>query len=164
MAAKRNEDANVLGTDARVEATAEEAREAVIAARPNDAEDPSVANMSDNVALEHTAGDRTTRDDPLDLGVPMLPGSPYEPQGPEDALGRGAKRGDYTARIGGNEYHPHTAVPILDAKPGEPRVMLVAQRPNAADIGDDEGVKGGVGNDPFNELATGNRAGGQVRE
>ncbi len=65
-----------------------------------------------------------------DLGVPMLPGSPDEPQGPEDALGPGPKRGDYTDRLGGPGYLPHQGV--------EP------QKPRAEDIGDEPGVKGGV--------------------
>jgi hypothetical protein len=72
----------------------------------------------------------TTRDDRLDLGVTMLPGSPEEPSGPEDALGQGPKRGDYTERIGPSDYQPHEGA--------EP------QRPRAAEIGDAEGQKGGV--------------------
>jgi len=72
----------------------------------------------------------TTHDDALDLGVPMLPGDSSEPQGPEDALGDGPKRGDYRDRIGPSNYHPHTGA--------EP------QRPKADDIGDVKGVKGGV--------------------
>lgn len=71
----------------------------------------------------------TTRDGGLDLGVPMLPGSPDEPQGPEDALGDGPKRGDYTGRVGPSGYQPHTGT--------EP------QRPKADEVGDAEG-KGGV--------------------
>ena len=78
---------------------------------------------------DDTNADRTTRDDDADLGVPMLPGQPDEPVGPEDALGDGPKRGDYSDRIGGSTYHPHTG--------GE------AQRPKVADIGDAPG-KGGV--------------------
>jgi len=70
------------------------------------------------------------RDDALDLGVPMLQGDPSEPQGPEDALGDGPKRGDYRDRIGPSNYHPHTGA--------EP------QRPKADDIGDAKGLKGGV--------------------
>jgi len=72
----------------------------------------------------------TTRDDKLDLGVPMLQGSPEEPVGPEDALGLGPKRGDYTDRLGGDGYQPHSG--------DEP------QKPRAADIGEVEGKKGGV--------------------
>lgn len=72
----------------------------------------------------------TTRDEGTgDLGVPMLPGSPDEPQGPEDALGDGPKRGDYTDRVGPAHYQPHTGT--------EP------QRPKASEQGDAEG-KGGV--------------------
>ena len=65
-----------------------------------------------------------------DVGVDMLPGDPSEPVGPEDALGPGPKRGDYTGRIGPAEYHPHT---------GE-----TPQRPNADNIGEVPGKKGGV--------------------
>jgi hypothetical protein len=80
---------------------------------------------------ESTTDDgRTTRDDPLDLGVPMLAGSPDEPVGPEDALGEGLKRGDYRDRLGGSAYNPHRG-----DKP---------QKPLANQIGDAEGKKGGV--------------------
>lgn len=114
--------------------------------------DPGVASEEANAALVHTDDIRdqadvaapgapapveipdghsaTTRDDALDLGVPMLPGSPDEPQGPEDALGPGPKRGDYRDRLGGDGYHPHEGA--------------VPQRPRADEIGDDEGRKGGV--------------------
>lgn len=78
---------------------------------------------------EHTEGGKTTKD-ALDVGVPMLAGSPDEPIGPEDALGDGPKRGDYTDRIGDSNYHPHTG--------NEP------QRPKAEDRGDEKGKKGGV--------------------
>lgn len=76
----------------------------------------------------------TTRDDKNDLGVPMLAGSVNEPTGPEDALGEGPKRGDYTDRVGPSNYQPHA--PGSDGK-------LVAQRPLAEDIGEAPG-KGGV--------------------
>ncbi len=111
-----------------------------------------VATVKENQKLEHTDDKRdqaavagpggqvepvekegrssTTRDDRNDLGVPMLPGSPDERQGPEDALGEGPKRGDYTGRIGPESYHPHSG--------GTP------QRPRAEEIGDAEGLKGGV--------------------
>ncbi len=84
----------------------------------------------DENKLEHSQGGMTTREDSLDLGVPMLAGSPDEPQGPEDALGPGPKRGDYRGRIGPADYHPHAG--------GEP------QRPRAEDIGEEEARKGGV--------------------
>lgn len=78
----------------------------------------------------------TTRDDKNDLGVKMLAGSPDEPTGPEDALGKGPKRGDYSDRIGPSNYLPHTA----DGEGG----ALEAQRPRAAEVGEVEGRKGGV--------------------
>lgn len=82
------------------------------------------------------------KDDPTDLGVPMLPGSPDEPVGPEDALGVGPKRGDYTGRIGPSNYQPH------EARREDGKVVMEAQRPRAEDIGDAEGLKGGVETDP----------------
>lgn len=80
--------------------------------------------------VEHSEGGVTTRDDALDLGVPMLPGDPSEPVGPEDALGEGPTRGDYRDRLGGPSYQPHDGA--------EP------QKPRADEIGDVKGRKGGV--------------------
>ena len=80
----------------------------------------------------------TTRDDANDLGVPMLAGSSSEPVGPEDALGEGPKRGDYSDRIGPSNYHPHEAVRQEDGT-----VKFVPQRPRTEDRGDAPG-KGGV--------------------
>lgn len=88
--------------------------------------------------LEHTEGGRTTRDDPADLGVPMLPGDADEPQGPEDALGPGPKRGDYSDRVGDANYDPHEVVA------GDDGVEVNAQRERASDQGEEAGVKGGV--------------------
>ncbi|MCA1569761.1 MAG: hypothetical protein LC798_05450 [Chloroflexi bacterium] len=106
--------------------------------------DKSVADSKANAKLSHSQGGTTTRDDATDLGVPMLAGSPGEPQGPEDALGVGPKRGDYTGRIGPSNYQPHESIAVADAKPGEPTVRVEAQRPRAEDIGDEKGVKGGT--------------------
>jgi hypothetical protein len=103
-----------------------------------------MAKTDDNAKLEHTAGGVTTRDDATDMGVPMLPGSPDEPIGPEDALGPGPKRGDYTGRVGPSDYQPHQIVPVPDAKDGEPQVQVVAQRERAGDRGDAKNEKGGV--------------------
>ncbi|MBA2439576.1 MAG: hypothetical protein H0V50_02750 [Thermoleophilaceae bacterium] len=113
--------------------------------------DESIASDADNRKLKHTEGGVTTRDDALDAGVPMLPGSPDEPQGPEDALGIGSKRGDYTGRIGPDSYQPHQSVPIpaSEQTAGGPTARLEAQAPRALDIGDEAGVKGGT------QLATG---------
>ena len=112
------------------------------------AEQAGIATEAQNAKLEHTEGGVTTRDDMLDLGVPMLPGDPNEPVGPEDALGEGPKRGDYSGRIGADSYHPHETVVIPDAKPGEPRFMVVPQRPRTADVGDEPRKKGGVDTGP----------------
>jgi hypothetical protein len=110
--------------------------------------DPTVASATQNDRLEHTRGGRTTRDDPADLGVPMLPGDGSEPVGPEDALGAGPKRGDYTGRIGDSHYQPHEVRPVDDpaalADPDRPSVVVEAQRPRAQEIGDEQGRKGGV--------------------
>lgn len=89
----------------------------------------AVASESQNKKLEHSEGGTTTRDDATDLGVPMLQGDPSEPVGPEDALGDGPKRGDYSERLG-EGYQPHRGA--------EP------QRPKVEDRGDEKGRKGGV--------------------
>lgn len=106
----------------------------------------NVATQEENEALEHSdeTGGTTTRSDATDAGVPMLPGDPSEPQGPEDALGPGPKRGDYSQRVGPTDYHPHRVVPVPDAKEGEPTAVLQAQRPLAEQRGDEKGKKGGV--------------------
>ena len=106
----------------------------------------NIANRDDNAKLEHSVEGTTTRDDVLDLGVPMLPGSPDEPQGPEDALGEGPTRGDYSGRIGDANYQPHHVVPNPDAKDGEPTVKVINQRENVAQ-GEVAGKKGGVETD-----------------
>lgn len=109
--------------------------------------DPTVASESDNDRLKHTAGGVTTRNDATDMGVPMLPGSGAEPVGPEDALGEGPKRGDYTGRIGPSSYHPHEMLPGSPADvadPNRPSVRVEQQRPRAEEIGEVEGLKGGV--------------------
>lgn len=101
-----------------------------------------VASPSANAGLVHSDPNApaSTRHDLTDSGVPMLPGSPNERQGPEDALGIGPKRGDYTNRIGDGAYNPHMT--IIDPETGLTR--LVPQRQNAENIGDVPGVKGGV--------------------
>lgn len=103
-----------------------------------------IASQSENQRLEHSVEGVTTRDDATDLGVPMLPGDPSEPVGPEDALGEGPTRGDYRQRIGPESYHPHTSIRVPDAQPGEANVRVVPQRPFAEEIGDVPGEKGGV--------------------
>lgn len=104
----------------------------------------AVASDAGNAKLEHSQGGATTRDDALDAGVPMLQGDPSEPQGPEDALGIGPKRGDYRGRVGPQDYQPHQSVPNANARPGEPTAHLEAQRPRTEDIADEKGVKGGT--------------------
>ena len=126
---KRNETETAADTaasreeNARLRHTDELRDQAEVAAAPAGTEVPEGASL-------------TTRHDATDLGVPMTQGSPDEPVGPEDALGPGPKRGDYRDRIVGE---PHEAR-IVDG-----RVVMEPQRPRAEEIGDEEGVKGGVG-------------------
>ena len=104
------------------------------------------------VPREHSRGGISTRDDATDLGVPMLAGDPSEPQGPEDALGPGPKRGDYRNRLGGSDYQPHVTVAIpederekdSDGNIVGPNVKVVSQREHADEIGEKKGKKGGV--------------------
>lgn len=87
----------------------------------------------------------TTKDDALDSGVPMLPGDPSEPSGPEDALGSGPKRGDYSDVIGEREFYASVPNPNHDpSDPNSPASVLVHQNPLVEDRGDDKGVKGGT--------------------
>lgn len=94
---------------------------------------------------DHTEGGVTTRDDALDSGVPMLAGDPSEPVGPEDALGAGPKRGDYSAVVGNKEHYHSVVNPNHDpSDPSSPRYVLVHQNPLVSDIGDEKGKKGGT--------------------
>lgn len=91
--------------------------------------------------------------DPLDQGVPVLASDvgedrrKLERQGPEDALGFGPKRGDYSNRLGG--ALPHTAVRVETDEKDEAgnyisHTVLVDQSANLEEIGDEPGLKGGV--------------------
>lgn len=115
-------------------------------------EPQTTATDEQNARLEHSVDGATTRDDALDAGVPMIAGDPAEPQGPEDALGRGPKRGDYRTRVVGE---PHEAVLTNEDDPyvrdsdgniidNKPVARLEAQAPRTEDIGDEKGKKGGV--------------------
>lgn len=75
----------------------------------------------------------------------MLPGSSDEPQGPEDAAGFGAKRGDYA-----DDTAQRGTMVILDPSngPGESRTITVDQNALSADHGDEPGVKGGTESAP----------------
>lgn len=119
--------------------------------RPSDV---GVGDRDANRDLEHTQGGTTTRADSLDAGVPMLQGDASEPQGPEDALGTGIKRGDYSNRVDAGPHLesvpvPGGSQPIRDPDTGavidySPNATLVAQAPRVEDIGDEPGKKGGV--------------------
>lgn len=140
---------------------------------PDSAAD-AVATDKQNAKLEHSRDGVTTRDDQADAGAPMLQGKPDERTGPEDALGRGPKRGDYRGRLQGSEL-AHEVVPSenggetvtrfvdresgASAKSGDKNAVEVAvdlapagtlehQPPRADDIGDEAGKKGGVETDP----------------
>lgn len=63
-----------------------------------------------------------------EVGVKMEPGTSEEPVGPEDALGSGLKRGDYTGRQDGAQHF----------EGGEEQT----DRPE--EIGETKGKKGGV--------------------
>lgn len=91
----------------------------------------------------------TIERDVHDGGVPMLAASEPrgEAAGPEDALGLGPKRGDYSGRVGGADYNPHTVVAV-EHDDGEGGVTVeqvaVAQKPLVDNVGDEVGLKGGV--------------------
>lgn len=102
------------------------------------------ASIQENSKLKHSDSGVTTRDDRLDSGAPMLQGDPSEPVGPEDALGSGPKRGDYSKLIGNQQFSASVANPKHDpADPSSPRTVLVHQNPLVEQRGDDKGVKGG---------------------
>lgn len=109
---------------------------------PHDAAHPAAPDLPSETVEGNPIEPGTTRD-ATDLGVPMLPGDGSEPQGPEDALGVGPKRGDYTDRIGPSHYQPHESRPTPSG-----HTVVEPQRPRADDQGDVPGVKGGVGTDP----------------
>jgi hypothetical protein len=103
------------------------------------------------------SGDPDTEVQPVDVdganvGVPVVPGSPREPQGPEDALGSGPKRGDYRDRQPENTVHTRqVAIPDSELKRDsvgnivdQPRMRTEVQNVNVHDIGDVPGKKGGV--------------------
>lgn len=110
-----------------------------------DKDTPGVATKAQDSKLKHSAGGVSTRDDALDNGAPMLAGDPSEPVGPEDALGKGPKRGDYTDLIGPKQYTHSVVNPDWDpANPDKaPRFVTEHQNPHVSDIGDAKG-KGGV--------------------
>lgn len=82
---------------------------------------------------------------PADGGVPMLKGDSSEPVGPEDALGSGLKRGDYSTVIGNKEHYASVPNPDYDpADSNSPASVLVHQNPLVEQIGDEKGVKGGT--------------------
>lgn len=104
-----------------------------------------MADKKNDDNLTHPEGGVTTRDDALDSGAPMLPGDASEPVGPEDALGSGPKRGDYSKLIGNLQHSAAVPNPNYDpADPDSPRTVLVEQNPLVEQRGDEKGVKGGT--------------------
>lgn len=89
----------------------------------------NVATEQANSGLQHPQGGVTIRDDATDMGVPMTAGE-ERPAYPEDALGTEVKRGDYSLRIGPENYQPHEVVP------GDNGVVVEAQRERVANQGD----------------------------
>ena len=109
------------------------------------AESKAQASEQDNSKLTHTEGGTTTRSDVLDSGAPMIAGDPSEPAGPEDALGSGQKRGDYSKLIGNKQHSASVPNPDYDPEdPSSPASVLVAQNPLVKQLGDEKGVKGGT--------------------
>jgi len=103
------------------------------------------ASKQENDKLTHPEGGATTRDDALDSGAPMLQGDRSEPVGPEDALGSGPKRGDYSKLIGPLQHAAAVVNPDYDpADPNSPRTVLVHQNPLVEQRGDEKGKKGGT--------------------
>jgi hypothetical protein len=95
--------------------------------------------------LKHSDRGVITRDDRLDSGAPMLQGDPSEPVGPEDALGSGPKRGDYSKLIGPQQFTASVPNPKHDpSDPASPRTLLVHQNPLVEQRGDEKGFKGGT--------------------
>jgi hypothetical protein len=98
----------------------------------------------ENDKLKHSEGGTTTRADALDSGAPMLAGDASEPVGPEDALGSGPKRGDYSKLIGTGQFTASVPNPNRDTSdPNSPASVLVHQNPLVEQRGDEKGVKGG---------------------
>ncbi len=100
-------------------------------------------------ALEdlNQAGEQSDRNDATDTGVPMLKGDGRERVGPEDAFGKGLKRGDYANRLGnagGGGSFTSELIPEAERVPGGPISRLVRQDVGVAEIGDTPGKKGGV--------------------
>lgn len=86
---------------------------------------------------------RSTRSDLMDAGAPMAPGSPDEAVGPEDALGAGPKRGDYSDRIDSGPHLVTEVIPDDEREEDGPHSRLVPAEARTSQTGDAEG-KGGV--------------------
>lgn len=144
---------------------AESAEQKKAAAAKKEADEKAAADESSDD--DESAGAEPTPEVPLsddgtvdraaldgnDVGVPMLPGSADEPAGPEDALGSGDKRGDYAEVMDGRPHAESVATedggePIRDEDGNivdlKPRSKMVDQTSRVEEVGDAEGLKGGV--------------------
>jgi hypothetical protein len=89
--------------------------------------------------------DQTVERDLLDSGVPMIETDwRDEPTGPEDALGEGPTRGDYSERIGPSNYHPHQVVAGEQREDGSFEPVVQRQRDFVEQGETPPGTKGGV--------------------
>jgi len=100
------------------------------------------AEKQPQAETEITEDDR----DALNMGVPMADevDPRDEPTGPEDALGEGPTRGDYSDRIGPSNYHPHQVVPGAQREDGSFEPVIQAQRDFVEQGSTPAGKKGGV--------------------
>lgn len=95
-----------------------------------------------------------TRDAPRpETGIAVVPTTGAEPQGPEDALGPGPKRGDYRGRQPEGSLHMTSErIPEDELErdedgriiPGQPVTRMRTQNHEPHNIGDVPGKKGGV--------------------
>jgi len=100
------------------------------------------SGSDDNVKVE---ADMSVERDALNMGVPMLESDVAdEPTGPEDALGEGPTRGDYSDRVGPSTYHPHQVVPGEQREDGSYAPVVQAQRDFVEQGQTPAGTKGGV--------------------
>jgi hypothetical protein len=90
--------------------------------------------------------DQSVEKDALNLGAPMIDevDPRDEPTGPEDALGEGPTRGDYSERIGPSNYHPHQVVAGEQREDGTYAPVVQNQRDFVEQGSTPAGKKGGV--------------------
>jgi hypothetical protein len=106
----------------------------------------AAAKRAESDQNDKVEADQTVERDALNMGVPMVEiDDPFdEPTGPEDALGEGVTRGDYSGRIGPSNYHPHTVVPGETREDGSTVPVVQYQRDFVQQGETPAGTKGGV--------------------